>query len=349
MARIVLGIGTSHTPLLSMPPDLWEEYAQGDRRNPELLRPPDGTPVTYDELLRLADPAYAAVATPAHFHDQHARAQRAIATMEQTLAEVAPDTVVIISDDQDEILFEDNMPSIAIYWGETMKIVPRQVLESAPGPIKAAAWGYGESEIDVPVDAELGLHLIDYLINHDFDVAHIRYLRDEYGGRIGPAGYINRTRTTASRRQGMPHGFSFVVTRIMHDKIRPILPVFQNTCYPPNQPTPRRSYMLGQAIRQAIETWDRDKRVAVVASGGLSHFVVDEALDRMVLKALEEKDAATLTSLPRNRLNSATSETQNWIAAAGAMEHLQFRLLDYLPGYRTPAGTGGGWAFGIWQ
>lgn len=348
MARIVLGIGTSHTPLLSMPPDLWAEYAQGDRRNPELLLP-DGTPMSYDALEAHVGGRYAAVATPEQFHDQHARAQRAIATMRQTLADVAPDTVVIISDDQDEILFDDNMPSLAIYWGETMRMIPRQVLESAPGPIKAAAWGYGESEADIPVDAALGKHLIDYLITHDFDVAHIRYLRDEYGGRIGPAGYITRTRTTAPRRQGMPHGFSFVVTRIMHGNIRPILPVFQNTCYPPNQPTPRRSYLFGQAIRQGIEAGEGDRRVAVVASGGLSHFVVDEELDRTVLKALEQKDSATLTALPRARLDSATSETQNWIAAGGAMEHLQFRTLDYLPGYRTAAGTGGGWAFGIWQ
>ena len=39
-------------------------------------------------------------------------------------------------------------------------------------------------------------------------------------------------------------------------------------------------------------------RVAVIASGGLSHFVVDEELDRQILKRLEQKDAGTLTSLP---------------------------------------------------
>ncbi len=145
MAKIILGIGTSHTPLLSMPPDLWAEYAQGDRRNPDLLAPPDGRPMSYDELEAHVGGKYASVATPEQFHDQHARAQRAIATMIQALNDAAPDTVVIISDDQDEILFDDVMPSLAVYWGETMRIIPRQVLESAPGPIKAAAWGYGES------------------------------------------------------------------------------------------------------------------------------------------------------------------------------------------------------------
>lgn len=348
MAQIVLGIGTSHTPLLSLPPELWETYAQNDRRNPELLLP-DGTAVGYDELLARAAPTIAAAAVPAQFFDQHARAQRALATLGQALADAAPDTVVIISDDQDEVLFDENMPSLAIYWGESMTIVPRRYSDQAPAVMKASAWGYGESEAEIPVDAALGERLIGYLVEHDFDVAHLRYLRSEPGGTIGPAGYIKRVRTTPPRRQGMPHGFSFVVTRLMRGDIRPILPIFQNTCYPPNQPTPRRSYRFGQAIRAAIEAWDEERRVAVVASGGLSHFVVDEELDRTVLKALAEKDGATLCALPRARLNSATSETQNWIAAGGAMEHLQFTLCDYLPGYRTPAGTGGGWAFGLWQ
>jgi len=349
MAEIVLGIGTSHTPLLSLPPELWAEYAQNDRRNPELLAPPDATAMTYDELEQHVSSRYAAVATPEHFHEQHARAQQAIATLEQTLNEAAPDTVVIVSDDQDEILFDDNMPPLAVYWGESMKLIPRRYSEQASPVVKASAWGYGDQEMDVPVDAALAKHLIESLIDADFDVAHIRYLHDEYGGSIGPAGYLKRTRTTAPRRQGMPHGYSFVVRRVMNGNTRPIVPVFQNTCYPPNQPTPRRCYAFGRAIRRAIEAWDQPRRVAVVASGGLSHFVVDEELDRLVLQGLATKDGELLSSLPRHRLDSATSETRNWLTAAGALEHLDFQLLDYLAGYRTPAGTGGGWAFGVWR
>ncbi|MGH2598627.1 MAG: hypothetical protein ACRDJ9_04485 [Dehalococcoidia bacterium] len=349
MAAIVLGIGTSHTPLLSLPPELWAEYAQNDRRNPELLAPPDAAHMTYDELEQHVGGRYATVATPEHFHDQHTRAQQAIAALERTLNEVAPDTVVIVSDDQDEVLFDDNMPSLSIYWGESMRLVPRRYSAQAPPVMKASAWGYGDQEMEVPVDAALAQHLIAFLIDADFDVAHMRYLHEEYGGTIGPSGYVNRTRTTATRRQGMPHGYSFVVRRIMNGNTRPILPVFQNTCYPPNQPTPRRCYAFGRAIRAAIEAWESDKRVAIVASGGLSHFVVDEELDRMLIKGMETKDGELLSSLPRHRLDSASSEIRNWITASGALEHLDFQLLDYLAGYRTPAGTGGGWAFGVWR
>jgi len=42
MAQIVLGIATSHTPMLALSPDLWGSYAQRDAENRELAFPPDG-------------------------------------------------------------------------------------------------------------------------------------------------------------------------------------------------------------------------------------------------------------------------------------------------------------------
>ena len=57
------------------------------------------------------------------------------------------------------------------------------------------------------------------------------------------------------------------------------------------------------------------------------------------------------SSLPRERLYSATSESLNWVAVGGAMQgtNLQAEVVDYVPVYRTPAGTGGGWCFMRWQ
>jgi hypothetical protein len=94
-----------------------------------------------------------------------------------------------------------------------------------------------------------------------------------------------------------------------------------------------------------VAAWSEPASVAVIASGGLSHFVVDEELDRMLLDALERKDAVALRSLPRHRLHSAGSETLNWVALGGAMQQTSFKMerLAYVPVYRTPAATGGGW------
>jgi chromosome segregation ATPase len=89
--------------------------------------------------------------------------------------------------------------------------------------------------------------------------------------------------------------------------------------------------------------------VGVLGSGGLSHFVVDEALDRHVLDILARRDADAVAALPLDRLNSGNSEIRNWIAAAGALEGLTMRLVDYVPCYRSEAGTGCGMAFAVWD
>jgi len=102
-------------------------------------------------------------------------------------------------------------------------------------------------------------------------------------------------------------------------------------------------------VRRAVESWPGEARVAVIASGGLSHFVVDEDLDHRVLDGLTSRDASVLGSLSRGQLRSGNSEILNWVVAAGALEHLAATVVDYVPGYRTPAGTGAGMAFARWE
>jgi protocatechuate 4,5-dioxygenase beta chain len=49
-----------------------------------------------------------------------------------------------------------------------------------------------------------------------------------------------------------------------------IVPIDINTVQFP-LPTAKRVYKLGKAVGEAIQSWDSDKRVAVMATGGLSH------------------------------------------------------------------------------
>jgi hypothetical protein len=291
------------------------------------------------------------------FEEESARCQAALDVLADTLAVAAPDITVIVSDDQDEWFYESNMPMYSIFWGASAPVIPRPParLWKTEAIGQLIADGYGDVALDVPVASDLGRHLIEYLRDHDFDIAHSTYLEDSYAGRVGrryptKEGELDEERVSKARSMGLPHGFSFVVKRLFHNQPTTILPISQNTCYPPNQVTPRRCYQLGQALHDAIAAWDSDARVAVVASGGLSHFVVDEELDRSLLTALEHKDAAALQNLPRHRLYSATSESLNWVTAGGALEatSLNFETVDYVPTYRTEAGTGGGWAFGRW-
>ena len=135
----------------------------------------------------------------------------------------------------------------------------------------------------------------------------------------------------------------------MRDRLVPILPVVLNTYVPPNQVSPRRCYSLGRALRRAIERYSEDLAVAVVASGGLSHFVVDEDLDRRVIDGLASRDIDSLTTIPRKFMRSGSSEILNWITVGGAVENLQMELVDYVPGYRSTAGTGIGACFAVWR
>ena len=108
------------------------------------------------------------------------------------------------------------------------------------------------------------------------------------------------------------------------------------------------SYAERQAIRKVVASYGENLRVGVLASGGLSHFLVDEDFDRAILKACADKDAQFLKTLPRNKLHAGSSEILNWVAVAGAVEHLDLTWFEYVPGYRTPAGTGTGLSFATW-
>ena len=64
----------------------------------------------------------------------------------------------------------------------------------------------------------------------------------------------------------------------------------------------------------------------------MSHFVVDEELDRGFLDAMKRKDAEALISIPPYNFRSGTSELKNWIPVAGAMNEVGLDMtVDRLP------------------
>ena len=133
----------------------------------------------------------------------------------------------------------------------------------------------------------------------------------------------------------------------MGDLTVPIVPVMLNTYFPPNQPSRARCFALGQGLATAVRAWPEGLRVAFVASGGLSHFTVDPEEDAKVVKAFLDCDGDVLGNIPKNRLNSGNSEIRNWITVAGACAGLSPVCHDYIPCYRTPAGTGCSMGFAI--
>ena len=335
MASIVFGAGASHTPMLNMTAEEWPLFEEVDRHRPH--QHPDGRAATYNELLAKAAASMQAEITPDKHARRHGEAMAALDRLREGLGDARLDAVIVVGDDHKELYGDDNMPAVLVFRGETIANVPNRTGVSAGSHVdgprrpnwmqRAAARYYEESETrHYPVHARLANHLIAALVEAEFDVS---------AGNALPAG------------EGEGHAFGFVHRRLMTEAV-PVVPVVLNTYYPPNQPSPRRCYRLGQAIRAAIESYPENLRVGVVASGGLSHFTIDEQLDREVIRALSEKDADALQELPRARLNSGNTEIRNWICAGGALEHLDLRWVTYCPGYRTPAGTGTGLCFAHW-
>jgi 3-O-methylgallate 3,4-dioxygenase len=97
-----------------------------------------------------------------------------------------------------------------------------------------------------------------------------------------------------------------------------------------------------------VASFPDDLKVGILASGGLSHFLVNEELDRKVINALEAKDFDTLRTLPARLLHTGSSEIRNWITTAAAASNLKLDWISYVPAYRSRAMTGVGLCFAHW-
>jgi len=316
MAEIVLGIGTSHSPQVSTGWEHWANLRKTDEISPAV--PPD-----LDAQLE-----------PHVIQARYEAVQRGVREIGEVLRRTERlDAIVMFGDDQHEQFDDANMPAIAIYHGAD-NVVPPPNRDGMPFS--------GD-------DRSLRRHLVSLM----------EPTRERYPNAVGLANHLiasltdqefDVTRCDRLRERGIGHAFSFLYQRLWPSCDVPVVPVMLNTYYPPNQPTPARSYALGRAVRRAVEAWDGGERVAVVASGGLSHIVIDEPLDRQVLDGLLRRDADALCAIPRAKMRKGTSEILNWIALGGAMgDDFEMTLVEYVPGYRSRPSTGCGMAFAYAQ
>ena len=328
MANLVLGVGSSHSPALNVPASNYHKLAERDQKLEHYDT--EGIPCTYEHLLQHRDGQFQKEISKNTISSRIQICNRNVKKLASKIAEAELDAVIIVGDDQKEQYHDENMPSILIYTGSTIQNNTLQLPTHAPEYWKTARSQFHEqkSNRDYPVARDLALHIANHLVEKHFDISHSE--------RLG-------------KNQGEGHAFGFVHRRLMHENIIPIVPIILNTYYPPNQPRPARCIQLGQAINEAIECLPEGLRVGIIASGGLSHFTIDEALDRKLLDAMGTKDHKFLSSISTNKLKSGNSEIRNWLTVFGAVDGLTMDWKDYQPCYRTPAGTGCGMAFSIWN
>ncbi|HXH82119.1 MAG TPA: hypothetical protein VNN07_04230 [Candidatus Tectomicrobia bacterium] len=129
-----------------------------------------------------------------------------------------------------------------------------------------------------------------------------------------------------------------------------LVPVTMNCTVPPI-PHPTRAYEVGRCLREIVRAYPGPERVAVIATGGLSHepggpryFWVDEAFDRWFLDLLARGDhEALLRECTLERMEAAgsggTAELLAWILVL-AFTRGPADVLAYMPAIAWRSGTG---------
>lgn len=339
MAKLVFGFGSSHGPLLSSPPEKWDLRAQDDRENP--AHPFRGKVYNFSDLVdaRQGERDFEKEMSIETRRGRHERNQRAMDRLGEKLSEVDPDVVVLVGDDQHEWFKDDIQPAFTVYCADEVvnKAVDEEKMKTKTPGLALAMKSYQPPEDQTYPVPDLAREIVDRAMDDEFDVAISAEQRTNQKGIIG-----------------VGHAVGFIYRRMLKDRPVPVVPILLNTYFPPNQPTTKRCYELGQSIGRAIAGWNganANKQVAVCASGGISHFVVDEEFDDRMLTALKNYDTETIFAEPENMFQSGTSETKNWITVAGilAASGFEMNLLDYVPSYRSEGGTGCGMGFATWE
>jgi len=225
-----------------------------------------------------------------------------VRAMGREMLATRPDALVVVADDHLNVFSFDAVPAFCVRIGQT---VARLVQEDA-------------IEFDRALD---GLPE--------------RYpLHEDLANRILGEGMEAGIDFAASWSAPLDHAFLSPATTLCGAApVPPMVPVWVN-CFVAPQPTARRCLEVGRQIGRIVEggPW----RVALIATGGLSHFPElslarlgqsDPAFDRRLVRLLESGDVETLRALTMKELHETGShELLNWLVLIGAVQPARARV-----------------------
>lgn len=164
---------------------------------------------------------------------------------------------------------------------------------------------------ELPIHQGLAEDLLDKLMNAGFDLG---YSQDAVLG----------------------HAFAAIYEWVIEKRSIPVVPIFVNAYLPP-LPTAHRCAELGKAIAKVIA--NRPERVAIVASGGMSHFPgtwkypkPDFEFDYWAIAQMEKGNHQTLINLTNPQLDEVgNTEMLSWMIMFGAIGNQPGELVTYQP------------------
>lgn len=227
------------------------------------------------------------------------------------LAAAAPDLIVMVYNDHLNHFAFESYPSFALGVAEAFALAPEGGRVPDLPPI--------------PGDFEAAAAIAERLVAQDFD-------------------------PTICTDMALDHGAAGPLRMLGEPWAAPVVPVFVNVLRAP-VPRPARLFALGAALRAAVAALPAERRVVVVATGGLSHQLhgprggeINEAWDREFLARIVD-DAPALAAMTTEdyarRGGQEGAETVMWLAMRGA---LPARVTPAVTGYLAKGSTGLGLA-----
>jgi protocatechuate 4,5-dioxygenase beta chain len=230
------------------------------------------------------------------------------------LAEHRPDVAIVVYNDHANGIDLDIVPTFGIGTADRYEVADE---------------GFGQRPVpDVIGDPDLSLHLLEKLVDDGFDLTVFQELDVDHGLTVPLSVW------TPDPGEAWPC---------------PVVPLLVNVIQYP-QPTAARCYALGQAIGRAIASYDRDVKVGILGTGGMSHQLagaragfINRAFDHMFMAAIEN-DPAKLAALGREELirqaGSEGIEMIMWLIMRGAMKEQVHKVHShyFVPASNTAAG-----------
>jgi aromatic ring-opening dioxygenase catalytic subunit (LigB family) len=223
-----------------------------------------------------------------------------------------PDTLVVLSNDHLHNFFLNNFPALCV-----------GVAESYESPIEH--WLKAKRRTFVG-DQAFGSYLLQSALNADFDPSF-------------------------SMDMVLDHGSLTPLELAGLDPNLPIVPILFN-CVQPPMPTMRRCYQFGKFLGEAIRNYQQVDRVAILATGGISHDIatprmgmVNREFDETLLRLMEAGDEDKVIEYATDNVHLAgngAEEIRMWMAAMGAAGDLPFTTSYYraVHGWYTGIGIG---------
>jgi hypothetical protein len=232
----------------------------------------------------------------------------------QMLEDARPDVLITFADDHFDRCFFDNLPAFLVGVGE-----------EAVGPAVA---GFNLPTVRLPIAHELARFIVREGLEGGVDFAF-------------------------SEELALDHAEMAPMIHLTPRWDLPIIPIVVNAFAPP-MPSLKRCFDVGSFVGGCIARWPENTRVAILGTGGLSHWVgppetgkINEEFDRWFLERLTQREIPEINRRYARYedleavAGNGGHEIRDWLAVAGAMpSRLRPQVLAYEPLKAWSTGTG---------